>query len=150
MSVPVDILLIDDNAADAELIADTMELDGFVNRVVWQRGGAEALAYLRGDAGGAECARPGLILLDINMPGLDGRQVLEAIRGDERLATIPVAVLMGSMVERAVHADLPADCFVTKPVGREQLDAIAAAVARLSIEGERDGDDVWLAETEPA
>jgi CheY-like chemotaxis protein len=113
-----EILLIEDNPADARYTQIALEDLGIANRLTVVSDGEQALTYLyqRGKYGGA--ARPDCVLLDWNLPKADGSEVLEIIRSDSKLSTIPVVVLTGSReqadVIKAYH--LKADGYVTKPI----------------------------------
>jgi CheY-like chemotaxis protein len=115
---PAEILLIEDNPADARYTQIALEDLGIANRLTVVPDGEQALTYLyqRGQYTGA--ARPDCVLLDWNLPKADGSEVLEIIRSDSKLAAIPVVVLTGSReqtdVIKAYH--LKADGYVTKPI----------------------------------
>lgn len=119
----VEILLVEDDPVDAELTRESLkEAKVFVNlRVVDD--GEKALSYLGREGPYAGAARPDLILLDLNMPKKDGREVLRAIKGDETLRSIPVVVLTTSEEEMDIVKcySLGANCYITKPVGLEEF-----------------------------
>lgn len=112
------ILLVDDDAADAKLTRLALGKDGIACRIHHVFDGMEALAFLRRQPPFQDAERPDLVLLDLNMPRMDGRQVLAAIRGDERLKTIPVVVLTSSAMDRDVNDSylLGANSVITKPM----------------------------------
>lgn len=112
------ILLVDDDAADAKLTRLALGQDGVPCRVHHVFDGVEALAFLRCQPPFQDAERPDLVLLDLNMPRMDGRQVLAAIRGDEGLKTIPVVVLTSSAMDRDVNDSylLGANSVITKPM----------------------------------
>lgn len=112
------ILLVDDDAADAKLTRLALGQDGAPCCVHHVFDGVEALAFLRRQPPFQDAERPDLVLLDLNMPRMDGRQVLAAIRGDERLKTIPVVVLTSSAMDRDVNDSylLGANSVITKPM----------------------------------
>jgi two-component system response regulator len=117
----VSILLVEDNPDHAELTLKALENGNMLNAVVWVKDGAEALSFLqrRGRwADPASAPRPGLILLDIKLPKLDGHAVLRQIKGDQSLRTIPVVMLTTSDREDEVTEcyRAGANSFVTKPV----------------------------------
>lgn len=123
MQTPADILLVEDNEGDALLTTDALEsaIESLtVHRV---RDGVEALRYLRREGEFAHCARPDLILLDLNMPRMDGREVLKSVKADHDLNSIPVVVLTTSQADRDVAEsyELQASCFVTKPIEYAQF-----------------------------
>lgn len=119
----VQILLVEDDPVDAELTLESLkEAKVFVNlRVVDD--GEKALSYLWQEGPYSGAARPDLILLDLNMPKKDGREVLRAIKGDEDLRSIPVVVLTTSEEEMDIVKcySLGANCYITKPVGLEEF-----------------------------
>ena len=114
---PLDILLVEDNPADARLAAEALKETGFASRLHWAADGVHALEILRGQNGTAAAVRPALILLDLNLPRKDGREVLAEIKGDPVLRRIPVVVLTTSRSEedRDRSYDLHANCFIHKP-----------------------------------
>jgi len=120
---PVEILLVEDNPGDVRLTIEALR-DGKVhNNLNVARDGVEAIAYLRREAPFTAAARPDLILLDLNLPRKDGREVLAEIKADAELKTIPVVVLTTSRAEQDVlrSYELQANCFVTKPVDLDQF-----------------------------
>jgi CheY-like chemotaxis protein len=114
---PVEILLVEDSPGDVRLTQETLKEGKIRNRlnVAWD--GEEALAYLYRQGPFSEAVRPDLILLDLNLPKKDGRQVLTEIKQDESLRQIPVVVLTTSDAEQDVLAsyDLHANCYIVKP-----------------------------------
>jgi len=116
-----DVLLVEDNPADARLATDALA-DAKI-RVHPVRDGTEALAFLGRTERYAQAPRPDLILLDLNLPGLDGWDVLVEIKKDRRLRSIPIVILTTSAEEPDVlkSYDLQASCYVTKPVDLDQF-----------------------------
>jgi CheY-like chemotaxis protein len=116
---PFEILLVDDEPGDVDLVKVALAEGRFVCNVAVAHDGVEAMERLRA----ADTARPDLILLDLNMPRMNGREVLKALKADADLVRIPVVVLTTSDVERDVAAayDLGAAGYVTKPLDMEQL-----------------------------
>jgi len=117
----VSILLVEDNQDHAELTLKALENGNLTHRIFWVKDGEEALDYLqRRGRWGAEAAapRPGLILLDVNMPKVNGHEVLRHVKADERLRSIPVVMLTTSDRDEEVAASYRAgvNSFVTKPV----------------------------------
>jgi two-component system, chemotaxis family, response regulator Rcp1 len=115
---PVEILLVEDNPADVRLTREVFGLNRVWNSLNVATDGIEAMAYLRQEGEFAGAPRPDLILLDLNMPRKDGREVLAEIKADEDLKLIPVVVLTTSTLEgdiREAYA-LSANCFVSKPM----------------------------------
>jgi len=114
----INILLVEDNPGDARLTIEALRDAKVRNELNVARDGVEAMAMLRREDGYADAPRPDLILLDLNLPRKDGRQVLAEIKSDENLRRIPVAVLTTSQAEQDILAsyDLHANCYITKPV----------------------------------
>jgi len=110
----IDVLLVEDDPGDVVLIQEAFEHNKVRNRLHVVGDGVEAMAFLRD--GGAE--RPDLILLDLNLPRKDGREVLAEVKGDPELRSIPVVVLTTSKAEEDIlrSYDLHANAYVTKPV----------------------------------
>ena len=127
---PVEILLVEDNPGDVRLTIEALR-DGKVhNNLNVARDGVEALAYLRREAPFTSTVRPDLILLDLNLPRKDGREVLAEIKADPELKTIPVVVLTTSRAEQDVlrSYELQANCFVTKPVDLDQFIEVVKSI----------------------
>lgn len=121
---PFDILIVDDEPGDVQLIRTAIIEGRFICRTHMARDGIEAMAFLRHEPPDyAAAVTPDLILLDLNMPRMNGYDVLKAIQQDAKLARIPVVVVTTSEAERDVFLsyDLGASGFVTKPVDIEQL-----------------------------
>ena len=115
---PVEILLVEDNPGDAELTREGL-LDAKVsNNLHVAPDGVEAMAYLRREGKYAGASRPDIILLDLNLPKKDGREVLAEIKGDEDLKVIPVVVLTTSKADEDIVRSykLNANCYIAKPV----------------------------------
>jgi len=120
---PAEILLVEDNPADVRLTREAL-LEGKVrNNLSVAADGVEALAFLRREGSYAGAVVPDLILLDLNLPRKDGREVLEEIKADPSLRHIPVVVLTSSQAEQDILRayDLHANCYVTKPVDLDQF-----------------------------
>ena len=119
MISPVQILLVEDNPADAELIRGILEESKVLMDVSTARNGVEAMEFLRADGNSTRERRPDLILLDLNLPKRGGLDVLTSIKADATLRFIPVVILTSSDSEADVlnSYDLGANCYVTKPVG---------------------------------
>lgn len=116
--IPVQILLVEDNAADVELTIEGLRDGKVANELMVVRDGVEAMAYLRGEAPYEGAPRPDLVLLDLNMPRMDGRDVLGEMSADPALAVIPVIVLTTSAADADVLDSyrLSASAYITKPV----------------------------------
>ena len=127
---PVDILLVEDSPTDVLLAQEALEHAKVLNTLHVATDGVEALDYLyrRGAFTGA--TRPDLILLDLNLPRKDGREVLQEIKADEELKRIPVVVLTTSKAEEDILKvyGLHANCYVTKPVDFEQFVQVVKAI----------------------
>ncbi len=115
---PIDVLLVEDDPGDTLMIREAFEDNKVRNTLSCVTDGVEAMRFLRREGEFADAPRPDLILLDLNLPRKDGREVLGEIKGDERLATIPVVVLTTSQAEEDVLRSykLHANAYVTKPV----------------------------------
>ncbi len=114
----IEILLVEDNEGDAALVQEAMRAAKMTNRMQVVEDGVEAMAFLRHEGRFAKAPRPDLILLDLNLPKKDGRQVLAEVKADADLKRIPVVVLTTSDAEEDVLRayDLHANCYITKPV----------------------------------
>lgn len=119
MSRPVRILLIEDNPGDADLIQETLEVGDLTVQISVAIDGTQALAYLNGESGPESRQLPDLILLDLNLPKMDGRQVLTEIKRAPSWRKIPIVILTSSDAEHDIvkSYELGAACYVTKPVG---------------------------------
>jgi CheY-like chemotaxis protein len=132
---PIDILLVEDNEGDARLAIEAMRDSKLRNTLHHVADGVAALAFLRREGKYSEAPRPGLILLDLNLPRKDGRQVLAELKGDERFKRIPVVVLTVSSAEEDIHKsyNLHANCYITKPIDLEQFLKVVRSI-----------EDFWL------
>jgi chemotaxis family two-component system response regulator Rcp1 len=119
----IEILLVEDNPGDARLTLEAFKEGKVLNNLTVMKDGVEALAYLRRQEPYANSAQPDLILLDLNLPKKDGREVLSEIKADERLRTIPVVVLTSSAAEEDIARAYSrhANCYITKPVDLDQF-----------------------------
>jgi CheY-like chemotaxis protein len=126
----IEILLVEDNPGDARLTLEAMRDAKVRNRLHVVEDGVEAMAFLRRQGRFGDAPRPDLILLDLNLPRKDGREVLAEIKVDPDLKRIPVVVLTTSQAEEDVLRayDLHANCYVTKPVDLEQFMKIVAQI----------------------
>ncbi len=120
---PVDILLVEDSPTDVLLFKEALESCKVLNNLHIASDGVEAMTFLRREGKYQDVPRPGLILLDLNLPKKDGREVLAEIKTDEKLKRIPVVVLTTSKSESDVMKayGLHANCYVVKPVNFEQF-----------------------------
>ncbi len=126
---PINILLVEDSPDDAALTLRALRRAKLQNHVWTVQDGLEALAFLRGEPPHRGASRPDLVLLDLNLPKLDGRDVLLRIREDARLHTLPVVVLTASDQEQERLAAIGADAFLTKPVDFERLGWVVRVIA---------------------
>jgi two-component system response regulator len=134
-SKPIEILLVEDNSGDARLAREALRDAKVRNNLTWISDGTEALAFLRREGKYHRAARPDLILLDLNLPRKDGREVLTEIKADDKFRRIPVVILTTSQAEedvlRAYH--LNANCYITKPVDLDQFMKVVKTI-----------EDFWL------
>jgi two-component system, chemotaxis family, response regulator Rcp1 len=114
----VQILLVEDNPGDARLTTEALREAKVRNALHRVDDGIEALAFLRQEGAYADAPRPDLVFLDLNLPRMDGREVLHEIKSDPELRRIPVVVLTSSGAERDIlnTYELHANCYITKPV----------------------------------
>lgn len=120
---PVEILLVEDSPGDVRLTLEGLRDAKVSNHVQVVADGAQAMALLRREGDYADAPRPDLILLDLNLPRKDGREVLAEIKRDPDLASTPVVIMTASDAEEDVLRayDLHANCYVTKPIDLEQF-----------------------------
>lgn len=120
---PIEILLVEDSPSDANLMMREFNRAKIANHLHWVENGEDAMDYLRCQGDFADVPRPDLILLDLNLPGMDGREVLAEVKGDIDLKQIPIVILTTSSDEedvlRSYH--LNANCYVTKPIDIHQF-----------------------------
>jgi len=123
VGIPVEILLVEDNPGDVRLAREGLSECKIRNNLHVVDDGVKALAFLRRQDGYAKAPRPDLVLLDLNLPRKDGREVLREVKEDENLRTIPVVVLTTSKAEEDIlkSYSLHANCYVTKPMGLQQF-----------------------------
>ena len=125
----VEILLVEDNALDAELTTRALKNGGLANKLLWVKDGQQALDYLfrSGDYAEREDTVPRLVLLDLKMPKVDGIEVLKAVKADEKTRRIPVVVMTSSQEERDVAQtyDMGVNSYVVKPVDFNSLAELA-------------------------
>ena len=128
---PIEILLVEDNAGDVRLTQEALSESKVWNSLHVARDGLQAMAYLRREGEHANAARPDLILLDLNLPGKDGREILEEVKSDDRLKHIPVVILTSSAAEEDVVRTYAshANCYITKPVGFDQFTRVVRSVS---------------------
>lgn len=119
----VEILLVEDSPGDVRLTMEALADAKISNKISVASDGVEALEFLRREGEFKDAQRPGLILLDLNMPRMDGRELLKIIKNDDEFKTIPVVVLTTSEADSDVlkSYDLRANCYITKPVDLDQF-----------------------------
>lgn len=133
LGAPIEILLVEDNPGDGRLTREILIDQKIANRLHVVENGVEAMAFLRCEGKYAECPRPGLVLLDLNLPKKDGREVLLEIKKDPELKSIPVVILTASQAEEDVLKSygLHANYYITKPVNLEQLISVLRSIGNL-------------------
>jgi len=127
---PIEILLVEDDENDADLTMDALR-DGRVrNRITHVEDGMEAMAYLRREGKYAGAPRPDLILLDLNMPRKNGREVLEEIKNDPNLRSIPVVVMTSSDDDKDILGAYQrhVNCYVIKPLDLDQFIGVVKSI----------------------
>ena len=131
----IEILLVEDNEGDARLAIEALKDAKVKNNLSWVKDGVEALQFLRREGEHADAPHPDVILLDLNLPKKDGREVLAEIKEDDSLRRIPVVILTVSQAEEDIIRtyDLHANCFITKPLDLEQFMRVVRAI-----------EDFWL------
>ena len=132
---PIEILLVEDNPGDVRLTLEVFKESKMHNNLSSVGDGVEALAFLRQEGQYVRSPRPDLILLDLNLPKKDGREVLAEIKEDPDLRRIPVVVLTTSRAERDVvrSYNLHANCYISKPIDLEQFITVVRSI-----------EDFWL------
>jgi two-component system, chemotaxis family, response regulator Rcp1 len=133
---PVELLLVEDKAEDAELTIETLREGRIRNlRVHWVEDGEQAMAFLRREGKYADAPRPDLILLDLEMPRMNGLEVLAAVKQDPAFRRIPVVMMTSSSRDEHVHTayNRHANCYVTKPIDFDEF-----------IEAVRSIEEFWL------
>jgi CheY-like chemotaxis protein len=127
---PIEVLLVEDDPGDVLLIREAFDFNKVHNNLNVVNDGEQALAYLRREGEYSESLRPDLVLLDLNLPRKDGREVLAEVKADESLRAIPIVVLTTSEAEEDVlkSYQLHANAYVTKPVDFERFVAIVRQI----------------------
>jgi two-component system, chemotaxis family, response regulator Rcp1 len=136
MAKPLEVLLVEDDEDDVRLTREALRDSKVIVNMTVAPDGEDALERLRRKGKYADGARPDLILLDLNLPRVSGREVIAALKGDAELKTIPVVVLTTSEADSDIVKcyDLGANCYITKPVNFDQFRRIIKAI-----------DEFWLA-----
>ncbi len=129
-SRPVEVLLVEDNAGDVRLTQEALKEGRFLNHLNVVSDGVEATDFLWRRGKFQTAPRPDLILLDLNLPKKNGREVLQEIKADPELRRIPVMVLTTSKADQDLHRayDLHANCYITKPVDLDQFLAVLKSI----------------------
>ncbi len=132
---PIEILLVEDNPGDVDLTLEALENSKIRNKVHVAGDGEEAMAFLRGIGKYAGSPRPDLILLDLNLPKKDGREVLTEIKTADDLKRIPVVILTSSQAEEDIlrSYNLHCNCYITKPIDLQQFVHVVKTI-----------EDFWL------
>ena len=132
---PIEILLIEDNPGDARLAREALRDAKVRNNLSWVPDGVEAMGFLRRETIYDKAPRPDLILLDLNLPRKDGREVLVEIKSDDKLRRIPIVILTTSQAREDIHQayQLNANCYISKPVDLDQFIRIVKTI-----------EDFWL------
>lgn len=133
---PIEILLIEDSPSDANLTIKRLKTAKMVNNLYWVEDGEAAMDFLRHQGVYTDAPRPDLILLDLNLPAMDGREVLSEVKSDPDLKRIPLVILTTSADEQDVLRayNLNANCYITKPVDIQQFLNVIGLI-----------EDFWLA-----
>lgn len=133
--MPIEVLLVEDSPGDIRLTLEAFREANHEIRLHVAMDGVEAMAFLRREGDHAEAPRPDLILLDLNLPKMDGREVLTEVKRDEGLKTIPIVILTtSSSAQDIVHSyELQANCYLTKPVQLEAFEGLVQSI-----------NDFWL------
>ena len=129
---PVEILLVEDNPGDERLTREALKEGKVYSNLHWVKDGVEAMEFLRRQGKHGAAPRPDIILLDLNLPKKDGREVLQEIKKDDTLKRIPVVILTTSKAEEDVLKtyNLHANCYVTKPVDLEKFITVVQSIDR--------------------
>jgi CheY-like chemotaxis protein len=132
---PIAILLVEDNPGDVRLTREGLREGKVRNNLSVVDDGVKALAFLRREGEYAQAPRPDLILLDLNLPRLSGREVLAEIKRDPQFKSIPVVILTSSKAEQDIVKayELAANCYITKPVDLDQFITVVKSI-----------EDFWL------
>jgi CheY-like chemotaxis protein len=133
--MPIEILLVEDSPGDVRLTQEAFRDANRSHRLHVASDGADAMAFLRREGHHSNAPRPDFILLDLNLPKMDGREVLAQIKADESLKMIPTVILTTSQekADIAKSYQLQANCFLTKPVQLEAFESLVRSI-----------DDFWL------
>jgi chemotaxis family two-component system response regulator Rcp1 len=132
---PVEILLVEDNPGDARLAIEALKEAKVRNKLHWVKDGVEAMEFLRRQGKYSDAPRPDVVLLDLNLPRKDGREVLAEVKADENLRRVPVVILTISADEQDIlrSYDTYANCYITKPLDLDQFMQVVRSI-----------EDFWL------
>jgi CheY-like chemotaxis protein len=135
----VEILMVDDDLGDIEFTRDVLAEHRIANRMTVLTDGNSAWHYLRRDPPFAEAVRPDLLLLDLNLPGIDGLTLLDLIRADDALRDLKVAVLTTAPIDESIlrRRGVPAHCYLLKPVDFERLVEVVVQIDEFHLRVER-------------
>lgn len=127
---PIEVLLVEDNPGDVRLTREALKDGKVSNHLSVAPDGVEALRFLRREGPYEGAPRPDVVLLDLNLPKKDGRQVLREMKQDPQLRTIPVVILTSSEAERDIAGayELQANCYITKPVDLDQFITVVRSI----------------------
>ena len=127
---PIEILLVEDNPGDVRLTREALKEGKVLNNMSVAVDGVEALAFLKQKGQYVDAIRPDIIILDLNLPRMDGRELLTEIKSDLDLRRIPVVILTTSKAEEDIIStyDLHANCYITKPVDLDQFIKVVSSV----------------------
>jgi CheY-like chemotaxis protein len=127
---PVEILLVEDSPGDVRLTQEALKESKLLNNLHVARDGVEAMEFLKRKGKYESAVRPDVILLDLNMPRMDGRQVLAEVKKDDELKRIPIVILTISKADEDIVRtyELGANCYITKPVDLEQFNKVVKAI----------------------
>jgi len=131
----VKILLVEDNPGDVRLTREALKESKMLNELYVTEDGVEAMEFLNREGNYADAPHPDLILLDLNLPKKDGRELLEEIKADEKLRRIPVVVLTTSKAQEDIYRmyEQHANCYITKPIDLDQFIEVVKSI-----------DNFWL------
>ena len=132
---PIEILLVEDNPGDADLAKEALDSSKVRNRLFIVDDGVKAMEFLRKEGEYKGVPKPDLILLDLNLPRMDGRQVLAEVKKDKELRMIPIVILTTSSAEEDIlrSYNLHANCYITKPIDLNQFMKVVRTI-----------EDFWL------
>jgi two-component system, chemotaxis family, response regulator Rcp1 len=133
---PIEILLVEDSPSDANLIIRYLKQSNIANHLHWVKNGETAVEYLLQQGSYQTATRPDLILLDLNLPGINGQEVLAMVKADPGLKLIPVIILTTSTSRKDILSSykLNVNCYITKPVEVEEFRSVIRLI-----------NDFWLA-----